>query len=77
MCPQIAVISMCAFFLGQLLVTRKCCEGFLVWAGSNLVVATWALGVGDPYTACMFAIYCGANLCSMIAWARSGDQSSL
>ena len=40
MSATIAIISIASFFLGQVLVTRRCFIGFLVWAVSNLLVAT-------------------------------------
>jgi nicotinamide riboside transporter PnuC len=66
-----AFIGIAAFIVGQWLVTRKQWTGFLVWAGSNLMVAAMCLVQDNRPTACMFLVYCLANVYSMIAWSRS------
>ena len=64
----IALIGIAAFVLGQWLVTRKHWSGFLVWAGSNLMVAVMCLAQANHPTACMFLVYFLANVYSMTAW---------
>lgn len=66
----IASISIASFFIGQMLVTNRCCIGFLVWAVSNLMVAVLKFATGDHSTACMFVVYFLTNGYSLYAWAR-------
>jgi hypothetical protein len=66
----IAIISILSFFAGQWLVTKRSCVGFLVWAGSNLLVAVAKFASGDPSTGSMFMIYFLANGYSLLSWAK-------
>jgi nicotinamide riboside transporter PnuC len=50
MSVAIAIISILSFFAGQWLVTRRSCNGFLIWAASNLMVAIANFAGGDPCT---------------------------
>ena len=70
MSVAIAIISIISFFVGQALVTKRCCAGFLVWALSNLMVAVLKFASGDPSTGSMFVVYFLANACSLKAWAK-------
>lgn len=74
MSGTVATISILSFFVGQFLVTRRCCSGFLIWAVSNLLVATVNFATGDQATGCMFVTYFLANTYSLIAWAREAGQ---
>jgi nicotinamide riboside transporter PnuC len=64
-----AIINISAFAIGQFLVTRRHWVGFLIWAASNLMVAAVCIARGEWATACMFIVYCVANVWSMIAWS--------
>jgi nicotinamide riboside transporter PnuC len=71
-----AVINIAAFAIGQYLVTRRSWAGFLIWAGSNLLVATTCLLGKDPAMACLFLVYFAANVYSMHAWTRMRRRES-
>ncbi len=71
----VAIISIISFFAGQLLVTKRCCSGFLVWAGSNLMVAVVNFAAGNHSTGCMFATYFLANSYSLVVWARHRETA--
>jgi hypothetical protein len=73
----IALIGIAAFVVGQWLVTRKHWAGFLVWAGSNLMVAVMCLAQANHPTACMFLVYFLANVYSMMAWTRLDPRAVL
>ena len=75
MSGTVAIISILSFFVGQFLVTRRCCSGFLIWATSNLLVATVSFATGDRATGCMFVTYFLANTYSLLAWARQSGQT--
>lgn len=66
----ITIISIASFFVGQVLVTRRCFIGFLIWAASNLMVALSEFANGNPSTASMFVIYSAANSYSLVSWWR-------
>jgi len=70
----VATISIAAFFVGQLLVTRRHWTGFLIWAMSNYLVAATCVIQANQATACMFLVYFGANVCSMVSWRRHAPQ---
>ena len=71
----VAIISIVSFFVGQLLVTRRCFAGFLIWAGSNLLVATFKFATGDASTGSLFLIYAAANTYSLIAWFHPRNRA--
>ena len=70
MSTLIDIISIISFFAGQVLVTRRCCTGFLVWAASNLMVAVVNFATGNSAMAWMFVTYFLANAYSLFAWAK-------
>jgi len=65
-----ATIGIIAFAAGQWLVTRRHWGGFLIWATSNYCFAAKFLAEGNHSTACMFLVYCAANVYSMGLWSR-------
>lgn len=71
----VAIISIALFFLGQLLVTNRCCCGFLIWAASNLVIVCVNLLTGNLPTAGLFATYFAANLISFFTWITAQEPS--
>jgi hypothetical protein len=75
MSATIATISILSFFAGQWLVTRRSCNGFLIWAASNLMVAIANFAGGDPCTGLMFAVYFLTYTYSLHAW-RTEENSA-
>ena len=71
---SVAAISIVSFFVGQVLVTRRSCYGFLIWAASNLLVACVSLCSGDVATAGMFATYTLANAWSLLSWSTKPES---
>jgi len=69
----VAIISIISFFVGQALVTKRCCVGFLVWAMSNLIVSVWKIATGDLATGCMFLVYFLSNAHSLRVWANTSE----
>jgi len=67
------LINVIAFVVGQMLVTRQHWAGFLIWAGSNYLVALSFLGADQPGTAGLFTMYCAANIYSMWRWSRNRE----
>ena len=74
MSVAVAIISIVSFFIGQALVTKRCCFGFLVWAVSNLMVAVLNFSTGDHATGCMFTVYFLTNGYSLFAWAKESVE---
>lgn len=75
MSAWIAIITILSFFAGQLLVTRRSCNGFLIWAASNLMVAIASFAGGDPCTGLMFTVYFLTNTYSLRAWSRESRSA--
>lgn len=71
-----AVLSIAAFFIGQLLVTRRHWMGFLVWGISNYTVAAVFALQANAATTCMFLVYFAANMRSMLTWSRQSKPNS-
>lgn len=74
-----AALNIAAFLLGQWLVTRGRWTGFLLWAASNLMIATCCfLQRGPDPTGGLFVVYATVNVASMLAWrqGRRGDPAA-
>jgi nicotinamide riboside transporter PnuC len=69
-----AIINIAAFFVGQVLVTRRHWGGFLIWAASNCSIAAISVVQGSHPTALMFLVYFTANVYSTILWARQSSK---
>jgi nicotinamide riboside transporter PnuC len=70
----VTVINIVSFLVGQYLVTRRNGLGFFIWAGSNLMVVVLNIANGSFATACMFIVYCLANLCSVGVWFKEKGE---